>query len=65
MLNKTVICLVWKLSGRIEIFTTLSKLYKYYNTDTIGVSIHTLIRKNLFNGWENDMVKVIKIKVNK
>ena len=65
MVNKTIICLVWKLSGRIEIFTTLGKLYKNYNADTIGLSIHTLTRKNLFEGWENDTMKITKLHINK
>jgi hypothetical protein len=65
MTNKTIICLIWKLSGRVEIYTTLSKLYDYYNKETIGASIHTLNRKDLSEGWENDTLKVLKLAVNK
>lgn len=65
MINKTIICLTWKLSGRIEVFTTLGKLYAYYNPETIGASVHTLTRKNLFAGWENDTIRITKLYINK
>lgn len=56
---------MWKLSGRIDIFTTLSGLFKTYNADLIGISIHSLYRVDLYKGWENDTVIIRKIDVTK
>ena len=65
MYNKSIIHLKWKLSGRIDIFTTLSGLFKTYNADLIGISIHSLYRVDLYKGWENDTVIIRKIDVTK
>ena len=63
MISTTIIYLKWKLTGRIEIFTNLGKLYDRYSIDDLGVSRHTLNRKNLYDGWESDMIEVKKFTV--
>lgn len=60
MRSQTVICIRWKLSGRIEHFINLGKLFAYYRNDELSVSRATLDRKNLFEGYENDVVEIIK-----
>ena len=50
MRSSTLICIRWKLTGRIEIYNNLGKLYSTYSTNTLGVSRGTLDRKNLFEG---------------
>lgn len=61
MNSKTVICIVWKLTGRIEIFVNLGKLYSTYSSGILGVSRYTLDRKDLFEGYENETVKIAKL----
>ncbi len=63
MYSKTVICVRWKLSGRIEIFRNLGKLYKTYSKDFIGVSRWTLDRKDLYVGYHNDVVEIYKFRL--
>lgn len=63
MANKTVIYLKWKITSRIEIFTNLGKLYDRYNQDDLGVSRHTLNRKDLYNGWESEMIEIKKFPI--
>jgi archaellum component FlaF (FlaF/FlaG flagellin family) len=60
MRSQTVICVRWKLTGRIEIFVNLGKLYSYYKNDELSVSRATLDRKNLYEGYENDTVEILK-----
>lgn len=60
MNSKTVICVFWKLTGRIEIFVNLGKLYSNYPSSILGVSRYTLDRKDLFEGYENDIIKITK-----
>jgi hypothetical protein len=61
MRSTTLICLRWKLTGRIEIFNNLGKLYSTYSGGTLGVSRYTLDRKNLFEGYHNDSIELYKI----
>ncbi len=63
MRSNTIIYLRWKITDRIEIFTNLGKLYDRYSIDDLGVSRHTLNRKNLYDGWESDMIEVKKFTV--
>ena len=63
MRSQTVILVRWKLTDRIEVFINLGKLYSYYDNNQIGVSRWTLDRKNLFDGYENDIVSISKIYV--
>jgi hypothetical protein len=63
MKSNTIIYLRWKITDRIEIFTNLGKLYDRYSIDDLGVSRHTLNRKNLYDGWESDMIEVKKFTV--
>lgn len=63
MRSQTVILVRWKLTDRIEVFVNLGKLYSYYDNNQIGVSRWTLDRKNLFDGYENDIVSISKIYV--
>lgn len=60
---KTVIVLMWKITGRIEVFSNLGKLYSTHTSEVISVSRYTLDRKDLYKGFENDIVKLIKLPV--
>lgn len=64
MRNSYVIGVYWKISGRIEVFSNLGKLYSKYDGSILGISKWTLHRKNLSEGWENDIVKIQKISPN-
>ncbi len=64
MRSSTLICIRWKLTGRIEIFNNLGKLYSSYSDGVLGVSRYTLDRKNLFDGYQNDVVEIYKMKLN-
>lgn len=61
MRSTTLICIRWKLTGRIEIFNNLGKLYSNYSGSVLGVSRYTLDRKNLFEGYQNDSIELYKI----
>jgi len=63
MRSSTLICIRWKLTGRIEIYNNLGKLYSSYSTNILGVSRGTLDRKNLFEGYQNDTVEIYKMRV--
>lgn len=60
MRSNTIICVRWKISGRIEHFTNLGKLFAYYTPDDIEVNRTKLNRTNLFDGYENSTVQIIK-----
>jgi hypothetical protein len=61
MRSSTLICIRWKLTGRIEIFNNLGKLYSAYSGNTLGVSRGTLDRKDLFDGYQNNTIEIYKI----
>jgi hypothetical protein len=63
MRSSTLICIRWKLTGRIEIYNNLGKLYSEYSTNTLGVSRGTLDRKNLFEGYQNDTIEIYKMRI--
>jgi hypothetical protein len=63
MRSSTLICIRWKLTGRIEIYNNLGKLYSTYSTNNLGVSRGTLDRKNLFEGYQNDTVEIYKMRI--
>lgn len=44
----------------MEVFANLGKLYSSYSSASLGVSRFTLDRKNLFEGYQNDTVEIIK-----
>ncbi len=56
----TIICLRWKVTGSVEHFSNLRKMYDKYNTDILGVSKFTLNKKDLYSGYENKEIEVIK-----
>lgn len=60
MRSETIICVVWKLTGRIEHFVNLGKLYTYYGNDELGISRSSLNKKNLFNGYDTETIKILK-----
>lgn len=60
MRSQTVICIRWKLTGRIEVFVNLGKLFTSYSGNQLGVSRSTLDRKNLFDGYQNDTIEISK-----
>jgi hypothetical protein len=62
-MRKTVILVTWKLTGRIEAFVNLGKLYSKYSGDILGVSRYTLDRKDIYEGYENEIVKLIKLSI--
>jgi hypothetical protein len=59
--SSTVIYLRWKITGRVEAFINLGKLYTSYSSNDLGVSRWTLDRKDLFDGWENDFIEIKKV----
>jgi hypothetical protein len=56
----TIICVRWVASGSIEHFTNLGKLYKKYDSEKLGVSRFTLDRKDLWAGYKNVEIEIIK-----
>jgi len=62
-MNKTVVCIIWKLTSRIEVFRNLGKLYSIHSSDILGVSRYTLDRKDLFEGYQNESVIIKKFEV--
>lgn len=60
MRSQTVICIRWKITGRIEVFVNLGKLFTSYSGNQLGVSRSTLDRKNLFDGYQNDTIEIFK-----
>ncbi len=60
MTSSTIIHIEWKISKRKEVFVNLGKLYSFYHDGELGVSRWTLNRKNLYNGYENDIVAIRK-----
>ena len=63
MRGRTLICIRWKLTGRIEIFNNLGKLYSQYSSNYLDVSRGTLDRKDLFEGYQNDTVEIYKMNI--
>lgn len=61
MRSQTIIYIRWRLTGRVEHFVNLGKLYFYYSTDQLGVSRTTLDRKDLFDGYQNDTIEIFKV----
>lgn len=61
MSSKTVIILIWKITGRIEAFVNLGKLYSVHTHEMLGVSRYTLDRKDLYRGYENEIIKIHKL----
>ena len=57
---KTIIYVRWKLSGRIEHFVNLGKLFDRHANEELGVSRYTLNKKNLFDGYQNDTIELRK-----
>lgn len=60
MRSSTIICIRWKLTGRLEHFVNLGKVFTYYDSDELGVSRSILNRRDLFDGYQNDMIEIIK-----
>lgn len=60
MRSQTVLIIRWKLTGRMEVFVNLGKLYTTYSSSSLGVSRYTLDRKNLLEGFHNDIVEILK-----
>jgi hypothetical protein len=60
MRSQTVICIRWKLSGRIEVFVNLGKVFTKYSNSELGVSRSSLDRKDLFGGYQNGSVEILK-----
>lgn len=63
MRSQTLLIIRWKLTGKMEVFVNLGKLYTQYNSVQLGVSRFTLDRKNLFEGYQNDTVEIVKTNI--
>lgn len=63
MRSNTIICVVWKLTGRIEHFVNLGKLYTFYGNDELGISRSSLNKKDLFAGYDTETIRIIKTNV--
>ena len=59
----TVISLRWKADNSIEVFVNLGKLFKKYDAEKLGISRYTLDRRNLFEGYENDVIALRKLEI--
>lgn len=64
MRSQTIICIRWKLTGRIEHFVNLGKLYSTYKDSNLGVSRWTLNKKDLYEGYQNEIVEILKSRIN-
>ena len=64
MRSQTVIVIRWKMTGKVESFVNLGKLFYNYDSGQLGVSRFTLDRKDLFDGYQNDAVEITKCHVN-
>lgn len=64
MRYRTVIYVRWKLTGRVEIFINLGKLYDRYSSSELGVSRSTLSKKDLYGGYVSDVAEIFKCYVN-
>jgi hypothetical protein len=60
MRSNTIICVIWNLTGRIEHFVNLGKLYSHYSNDELGISRSSLNKKDLFEGYNNEFIKILK-----
>ena len=60
MRSKTVILVHWKLTGRNEHFVNLGKLFAFYVNGELSVSRGTLDRRDLYIGYQNDIVEITK-----
>jgi hypothetical protein len=60
MRYKTVVYVKWKLTGRFELFINLGKLYSSYDESELGVSRHTLNKKDLQSGYHNSTIEIFK-----
>ena len=60
MRSNTIICIRWKLTGRLEHFVNLGKVFTYYDSDELGVSRSKLNRRNLFDGFQTDTIEIVK-----
>jgi hypothetical protein len=61
MRSQTLLIIRWKLTGKMEAYVNLGKLYTTYSSSHLGVSRYTLDRKNLFEGFQNEIVEIIKV----
>lgn len=59
----TVISLRWKADNSIEVFVNLGKLFTKYDAEKLGVSRFTLDRKDLYRGYENDVIALRKLEI--
>lgn len=59
----TVISLRWKADNLIEVFVNLGKLFAKYDAEKLGVSRFTLDRKDLKEGYENDVIALRKLEI--
>jgi hypothetical protein len=63
MRSQTILIVRWKLTGRMEVFVNLGKLYTTYSSSSLGVSRYTFDRKNLFEGFQNEIVEILNAPV--
>lgn len=58
---RTALYIRWRVTGRMELFVNLGKLYAKYNREDLGVSRHTLAKKDLFSGFSNEYIEIWKL----
>lgn len=59
-MRKTALYIKWKVTGRIELFVNLGKLYSKYEQEQLGVSRNTLLKKDLYSGYSNEYIEIYK-----
>jgi hypothetical protein len=60
MRGKTMLVVRWKITGRIMVFTNLGKLYSEYTSSILGISRSALHKKDLFEGYQNNIIEIYK-----
>lgn len=60
MRGKTMLVVRWKITGRIMVFTNLGKLYSEFSSGILGIGRSSLHKKDLFEGYQNEIIEVYK-----
>lgn len=60
-MRRTALYIRWKVTGRMELFVNLGKLYLKYDQEQLGVSRNTLLKKDLYSGYSNEYVDIYKL----
>lgn len=63
MYSNTVILVRWKLTGRLECYVNLGKLFRHYVDGELGIKRNSLYKKDMYKGYQNKIVEIIKVRV--